>query len=232
MPVMPRHGFFASLLALGASGTAAALADEQPMRPATEIAFASEARSGHFRHYEVFSARRVSNGDVLAFMGNALNGYQFGWEEGAGTFHPAAVLYGTASTIALDDWAWDEYRLRELLARLGDPVTIATHPSGNPFSRPTSALRLDDDPNNEEGFYHDRSIVALRKRGAAFYACNNAVRLIAKQLIATHQTDETDIGKLHATLRSHLVQGATLVPAGVIAVSALQEKGYTLFPAS
>ena len=228
-----RRNFFASLAALGAGiHTSVASADEQPATAVREVAFTSAARGGNFRHRQAFAAQHVSNGAVFAFVGNALNGFQFGWSEGPGTFHPAAVFYGYASSLALDDWAWDNYPIRELLTMVNDPVAAPNRNTGNPFHNPTSTLRAEDDPEDEHGFYFDRSIVALQRRGATFYACNNAVRLVAKQLLATRLVPSGELNALHAKFRAHLVPGAILVPAGVVAVAALQEQGYTFFPAS
>lgn len=232
MSIVERRSFCGALAAGALYALAAAPGGAQTPSVVSEADFTRDADARRSRHRQAFAARRISNGDIFGFMVNSLNAYQFGWREGAGTLHAAGVLYALASALGLDDEAWDTYRLRELVASQGDGLTQPLWPSGNPFLRPKTSLSANDGPDDYDGFYHDRSIVALQHRGASFYVCDNALRLIAVLSAGRQTTGERDVDALHAALRSRVVPGATIVPAGVAVVNALQEQQYTLFQAS
>ncbi len=198
MPVN-RAAFLASLT-LGASGPGLL----------SQATLEDQAKAGTYRHRQVFAVQRVSNGAVFTSIANSLDAYEVAWGEGPGTLHAAAVFYGTAVAMALDDGAWDSHPIRGVLASAGDPVIPAGRPGGNPFNAPGAP----------------RSIGALLRRGVSFYACNNALVGLAQAVAHRSGNDEQSI---YASLRDHLLPRVALVPAGVAVINALQEQRYTLF---
>jgi intracellular sulfur oxidation DsrE/DsrF family protein len=162
------------------------------------------------RHKQAFGIRTVSDGEGLAQMRNAFNAYEIARGEGPGTLHTVGVFYGGPSiALAFDDATWTAYRIAEALKLRNDAVSLdTTH--GNPFARGT-----------------DTSIATLVGRGAAFFACNNAVEGFAKSLTAGLGLVHDPIERVAARLRAALLPGVTLVPAGVAAINDVQEQHYT-----
>lgn len=189
-----------------------------------------ESARAPFRHKQLFTSPRANNGAIFAYMRNSLNGYQFGWGEGPGTLHAAAVLNGLGVAQGVNDEMWARYRLGEVLARHNDPVTSAGAERGNPWLHAAAPFARDDrDPSAP--FNRDASVETLLRRNASFFVCDNALRQLAiKTIDAGFAT--SDLDRLHAELRGNLFRGALLVPAGVTTVDALQQERFTLYDAS
>jgi intracellular sulfur oxidation DsrE/DsrF family protein len=86
----------------------------------------------------------------------------------------------------------------------GDRVDAAAG-TGNPFVR------------GPRGW----SFGELQARHVSFFACNNALADLARRT-----------GTTPDVLRSHVLPGMMVVPAGVAAINALQEERFTLFVAN
>ncbi len=185
-----------------------------------------------YRHRQVFGAHKIDDGSVLEMMKNSLNAYQFEFGEGAGTMHVAAVLYGSAVPIALDDYTWRTYAVATASKRRGDEVSHAAAAYRNPFLQPTPHLGLSAAQRALGGIYQDQSIPALIGRGASLFVCDNALSGLATFLITQMQSTAQPIDIVLADLRRHLVPGAMIVPAGVAALNAAQEAKFTYVQAS
>jgi intracellular sulfur oxidation DsrE/DsrF family protein len=149
-----------AFLAASVIGAALTTIEAMPVAAAASTAFdraAFEARiRAPFRHRQAFAAPRVANGAVLGFMLNSLNAYEYGFGEGPGTLHAAAVFYSIGVTMAMDDEAWNTFHLSDLTVRSGDAVP-AHAGDGNPFG----------------------SFAELQQRNASFFVCSNALRDLA-----------------------------------------------------
>jgi hypothetical protein len=179
-------------------------------------------------HRQVFSAARVADGAVLSYMVNSLNAYEFDYGLGPNGLHAAAVCYHLCAMLLLDDAAWAKYPVAKALAGENDAVS-STETKKNPFLAPTSTLDPKDDRMDRKGFYHDTSLTALVRRGASFFACNNALTYQAREFSKlAGQSPDAVLADLHA----HLVPGALLVPAGVAALNQAQEAKFTFLLAS
>jgi intracellular sulfur oxidation DsrE/DsrF family protein len=152
-----------------------------------------------FAHRQVFASPRVADGAVLGFMANSLNAYDRGFGD-PGSLHAAAVFYSTGVALALDDAAWTQLRIAEVVRSASDRVRA--DPLGNPFVRAPQGW----------------TFAELQRRNASFFVCNNALNDLAKRCGTTPEV-------LHA----HLLPGMLVVPAGVAALNALQEAHFTLF---
>ena len=215
-----------ALAAAGVTGGIALAAGDGALL--SHDAFLATARVP-FRHKQLFTSPRANNGAIFAYMRNSLNGYQFGWSEGPGTLHAAAVLNGLGVAQGVDDEMWARYGLGALLARNGDPVKAPGADRLNPWLHPAGQYVRDDaDPNAP--FNQDVSIGTLLRRGATFYVCNNALRALATKIVEAGAGK--DVESVHADLRRNLIPGALLVPAGVTAIDALQQEHFTLYDAS
>lgn len=185
-----------------------------------------------YRHRQVYGMHRAEGGAAFAQMKNALNAYEYELGEGAGTMHVAAVLYGTAVALGLDDATWDAYGLVAAQQMRGDGVG-QPEGSGNPFR----AARGTFDPAARFGNPHhvsnDDSIEGLAKRGATFAVCNNALRGLATFLATNGKSaGRAPVESVLANLQAHLLPAAILVPAGVAALNAAQEAKFTYVAAS
>ena len=181
-----------------------------------------------FRHKQLFTSPRANNGAIFVYMRNSLNGYQFGWNEGPGTLHAAAVLNGLGVAQGVNDEMWARYGLGAVLTRNGDTVKSPAAERLNPWLHPGGTYVRDDaDPN--AAFNQDASIGTLLRRGATFYICNNALRALATKIVEAGAAK--DVETIHADLRRNLIPGALLVPAGVTTIDALQQEHFTLYDA-
>ena len=156
-------------------------------------------------------------------MKNTLNAYEFAYREGPGTTHVAAVLYGAALVVALDDVMWSEHDLGAFLAEQGDLPAPAGDLRRNPFvyrGAPFIAGGTVKDP-----LYASESVTALVHRGASFFVCNNALTGFCQKLARSN--DPQTVEMLRRRMVAHFLDGAMLVPAGVAAVNDAQEQHFT-----
>ena len=186
----------ASVSAATAAPAAAAVADFD------RATFEARLRAP-FRHRQAFASAQVADGAVLGFIFNSLNAYETGFGEGPNTLNAAAILYHNAVALGVDDLAWQNYQIADVIRRAGDRLT-STSP-GNPFVR------------GPRGW----SFGELQSRNTSFFVCQNALTDLAQRC-----------GTTYDTLRARLLPGMMLVPAGVAAVNAIQEEHFTLFVAS
>jgi intracellular sulfur oxidation DsrE/DsrF family protein len=158
-----------------------------------------------FKHRQVFASPRVANGAVLGFMNNSLNAYDSGFDDGPGTLHAAAVLYAGGTPLAFDDAAWEALHLADVVQQAGDRIVLPAGERGNPFVR------------GPRGWTY----AELLRRNASFFVCNNSLNDLARRTSTTPDY-----------LKSRLLPGVMVVPAGVGAINALQEARFTLFQAA
>jgi intracellular sulfur oxidation DsrE/DsrF family protein len=126
----------------------------------------------------------------------------------------AVVLYhGASIALAFDDAIWKALfgpAIPKLSQRVRADVAEYAHATANPFlssSKPGAT-----------------TVGSLIANGTLFFVCNHAVRGFAETLAPIAKRPA---GSVYGELAAGLVPGATLVPAGVWAVGALQERGFT-----
>jgi intracellular sulfur oxidation DsrE/DsrF family protein len=193
-------------------------------------AFLATARTPA-KHKQLFTSPRANNGAIFAYMRNSLNGYEFGWSEGPGTLHAAAVLNGLGVAQGVNDEMWARYRLAQVLANNNDVVKASGADRGNPWLHAAKPYPRDD-ANQAAPYNQDASIETLLRRGATIYICNNALRQLALKTVDAGFANGLDADALHAEFRRNLVPGGMLVPAGVTTIDALQQEHFTLYDAS
>lgn len=167
------------------------------------------------------------NGNVFVFMRNSLNGYQFGWGEGPHTLHAVAVFNGLGVAQGVGDAGWAKYRLVQVLAHAGN--TVAATAPGNPWLHAPVGLAADN-LSQASPYNQDVSIETLMRRGSEFFVCDTAMIALSQAIVSAGVA--TDGDAVHADLRGLLVPGASLVPAGVAAMDALQEEHFTFYDAN
>src|SRR5262249_36102247 len=140
-----------------------------------------------YRHRQVFAARSIDGETLFNEMNNSLDAYEHDFGEGPGTLHVAAVLYGGAASIALDSVAWAHYKIESRVRR---------DQRENPFVP---------------------SIQSLMGRGASFFVCNKALTGLAVAYANATSTQARTADDVLADMQKHIINGVTLVPAGVAA---------------
>ena len=215
------------LAATAASGIVVA-ATGTPARAATgtildETALVARIASGA-KHRQAIGAARVNDGAALQFAVNTLNGFENGWKEPASNVQIAVVLFGSAATLGLDDTAWREHKIADLVKKFqGDWLTVDTS-QGNPWSHTAASV----------GPRGDRSVPALLARGVRIIVCNTALGEIANRIVAAGYTAGAgnEANAIQAHLRERTLPGTDIVPAGISSVAVLQENGYSYFSAA
>lgn len=121
-----------------------------------------------------------------------------------------------STPFAYNDAMWAKYGAHlAKLAQVEDPRTKAA-PAVNLYNAAGDIAQL-----GNRGVTFD----ALAKQGVQFAVCSMATQALA-DIIATAVGGKA--GDIRAELVAHLVASARMVPAGIVAVSRAQERGYTL----
>jgi intracellular sulfur oxidation DsrE/DsrF family protein len=215
------------LAATAASGIVIA-ATGTPARAATgtildEAALVARIASGA-KHRQAIGAARVNDGAALQFAVNTLNGFENGWKEPASNVQIAVVLFGSAATLGLDDTAWRDHKIADLVKKFQGDWLTADASQGNPWSHAGASV----------GPRGDRSVPALLARGVRIIVCNTALGEIANRIVAAGYTAGAgnEANAIQAHLREHALPGTDIVPAGISSVAVLQENGYSYFSAA
>ena len=174
-------------------------------------------------HRHLFASKLVADGDVFFAISNTMAAYA-----SLGTaftaVYPVAVLYHAGIALAFNDNIWNEI-LIPLAAKLPSWISanlpaVLKPRSGNPWLHSAAGARPDD---------LDSIDALLAKTRLQMFVCNNALYGYAVTLSGL-------IDESRATIYNRLCQGlvprATIVPAGVWAVHAVQERGFTLLQTS
>jgi hypothetical protein len=227
-----RKTFLASSAALAAFAPAAVAAAKPSPAPmmaplSFEIAAFDLALATAALHKHLFTSVKIDGGEVFGAMRGTLDAYA-GMGVSLKDVKPAAVLYhGFAIALGFDDLVWNEFFLPMLALDATDTrsidlkkdfdTVVDPKKKGNPCLHKTSG---DDDSSIE-------SLVA--DAGARIFMCNHATAGAAAILARKLGKNAADVYK---TMSTHLVPNAMLVPAGVWAVHAVQERHYTFLPTS
>lgn len=176
-------------------------------------------------HRHLFASTKLEGGVVLGAMRNTLNAYRdigVPWTD----VRPVAVLYhGMSVTLGFDDTIWNEYFIPMQTKGKRDADAFAKD-----FDTVYDPKKRGNPCLHKQGGRDDISIESLvADAGARFFVCNNATQGFAR-FAARHFKKPVDA--VYETLKAHLVANASLVPAGVWAVHAIQEQRYTLLQAS
>ena len=156
------------------------------------------------KHKLGFGAKEPSDGDigdVMAMVGTV-------WQKDLGVavrdIHAVGIFYHVGAVLGFNDALWNEiFPYREKIAMLSKTFESTEAGAGNPYK-----TQLD----------------ALAKRGASFLVCNNAITGIAHAIAHIEGKSPSATAE---RFRASLVPGSLVVPAGVWAIGAIQEAGFT-----
>jgi len=162
---------------------------------------------------------------IFQKMSLAMTCYEFALERGQRlALAMAAVLIAEPVVFALNDAMWRKYRIAATFSLRDRTGQIGTR---NFTRKAWSDLNLDASPNSPTGIYHDFTSEALRKRGAGFLVCHNALAGVSARFALRS-------GASHAAVlkewTANLLPGFVAVPSGAQAVQVAQERGFALYP--
>lgn len=118
--------------------------------------------------------------------------------------HPVAIFYHLGALLALNDDLWNQlYTNRAKFPHLQTILNASKPNAGNPYGV---------------------ALEALAAKGASFLVCNNALTGLAGSIALALNLDAT---ATVLRVRTSLIPGSLAVPAGVWAIGAIQEAGFT-----
>jgi intracellular sulfur oxidation DsrE/DsrF family protein len=172
------------------------------------------------KHRLVFDTTSADGfGEALAFAGNyvRVNASDYGLQDG--DLSVVIVARHRATPFAYTDSMWAKYG--ETITSQGsfeDPKTKKP-PTANVFNSRDYGLLLTN---------RGTTVDSILRHGVQLAVCSTATRGLAG-VIATKLGAKTD--DIFAELTSNLLSNSRMVPAGIVAVSRAQERGYTLVKA-
>ncbi|MGC8485222.1 MAG: hypothetical protein ACP5O6_06255 [Candidatus Baltobacteraceae bacterium] len=174
-------------------------------------------------HRNLFASKLIADGDIFDAIGNTMSAYRL-IGISFPTIFPVAVLYHVGIALAFDDAIWNEIlipAIGRLPAWIRSALPTAPKPgSGNPVRHAAPGARPDDLSSIDALIAQTRLQICV---------CNNALYGFATNLAGIVNDSP---GALYDRLIKGLVPRATVVPAGVWAVHAVQERGFTLLQTS
>ena len=175
-------------------------------------------------HKHLFASAMLHGGLILDSMRSVVNAYRT-ISVSPNDVQPAAVFYHGSTFLGFDDTVWNDYFI---------PLQPKDSKQLNDFQKDFASIYDGKKPGNpclhKTGKEDDVSIESLvADTGARFFVCNNATKYFAGYAAKQLKLDPPTVYK---TMSAHLVPNAMLVPAGVWAIHAVQERKYTYLQAT
>lgn len=216
----PRRGFIARVLA----GTAALLAAGSTVRlldaaSATDTATsrgetASQDWMGELtgKHRTVFDTAAHKNGKPLTQAKNYLDAWRDAFKVPEKDINLVIGVHGEGIPYVLTDALWTRYRIGEQYEVMDGSTKSAA--MANAFTVTHAAAAGLVAP--------DQTVDALQKRGVRFLICMNTIAGATKKLAAAGLGTAEEI---RPAIMGGLLPGVIVVPAMVVALTQLQERG-------
>ena len=164
------------------------------------------------KHKQFFDNPTPNGGVALVHVMNYYDTYNKAYNVKDSDINAVLTFYAGTTLYALNDAAWEKYRLGEFL----DAKDAAGTPfTANPWRTAPVVLGMT---------LPGASIESLKKRGATLIVCNNALQIFSG-LIA--QKRGLDAQAVYQDLKASIIPGIQLVPGMVIAVEQAQRAGLT-----
>jgi intracellular sulfur oxidation DsrE/DsrF family protein len=177
------------------------------------------------RHKHLFASAKINGGLILDSVRGTIGAYR---DVGAPLkdVQPAVVFYHGSSFLGFDDRIWNAYFIPFMQPKAGKALNDFQKDFNTVYNskvRGNPCLHKTDKPD-------DTSIESLvADAGTRFFVCNNAAKGIAGGVATALKLDPLDV---YTQMSAHLVPNAMLVPAGVWAIHAVQERKYTYMQAT
>lgn len=191
----------------------------EPTGPAVGAAMPEAPQAAHDawldalrgRHRQLFDAPAPDGGIPLLHVLNYYDTYNRAYLVPDRDVNAILTFYGATTLYGLNDAMWKKYALGEFLkvtdARTGAAATT------NPWHSAPQVLG---------SAMPQASIASLKRRGATFLLCNNALDQVAARVA---QARGLAAAAVEADFEANALEGVTLVPAMVIAIEKAQARG-------
>jgi intracellular sulfur oxidation DsrE/DsrF family protein len=208
----PRRGFIGRVVAGGAALVAAG-SPRELLHAAPSVAAQRDwmdELTG--KHRTVFDTAAHKNGKPLAQAVNYLNAWRDAFKVPEREINLVIGVHGEAIPFVLGDALWARYKIGEQY-ELTNAVTrgaatenvfTAAHASSGGLVAP------------------EQTVDALQKRGVRFIVCNNTVAAATRKLASAGFGSAEEI---RPAILAGLLPGVVVVPAMVVALTQLQERG-------
>lgn len=203
-----------ALAALGTT-TAASTSTPTPIATPASTAFVFDQAAYNAvvtkaaKHKLGFGAMNSADGYITSVMQKVLDVWTDDLHTSPQDLHAIGIFYHWGAFLSLNDDIWNlllEHRVKFPL--FANTIAAGKPNGGNPY---TATLSL------------------LAQKGANFLICNNALTGIAEDIARILKLDKVET--IHR-VRTSLIAGSLLVPAGIWAIGAIQEAGFTYQQAS
>lgn len=174
-------------------------------------------------HKHLFASAKINGGLILDATRSTLTAYA---DIGVSLkdVQPAAVFYHFSTPLGFDDLIWNEYFIPL------QPKSGKRNEMEDEFASVYDGKSRGNPCLHKTGKPDDTSIESLvADADARFFVCNNATRYVAGYIAKQLKLNRLDV---YAKMSAHLVPNAMLVPAGVWAIHAVQERHYTYLQAT
>jgi hypothetical protein len=161
-------------------------------------------------HRQLFDAPQPLDGIPLIHIFNYYEALNTAYRTKDADIDAVLTFYGGTTFYGLNDAAWAKYKLGEFLNVKGASGAFAT---ANPWRVMPTILGLT---------IPQAGIEQLKKRGAQFLLCNNALGFFA-DLVARKQG--LDPKTVHEDMKNSLIAGVELIPAMVVAIEQAHRAG-------
>jgi len=169
------------------------------------------------KHRLVFDTTNADGfGEALRFAGNFIRVNQADYGVPSSELSVVIVARHRSTPFGWNDAIWAKYG--ESITSFEDPKTKKPA-TQNVFNATDYGNALTNGGT---------TVNSILKQGVQLAVCNSATRALAG-MIATKAGAKTD--DIYAEITSNLLSNARMVPAGIVAVSRAQERGYTLVKA-
>lgn len=174
-------------------------------------------------HKHLFASAKLNGGLILDAARNTVDAYR---DIGVSPkdVQPVLVFYHFSSVLGFSDTIWNEYfiPLQPKGTQLGEAAKdFASVYDGKTRGNPCLHNTGKSGDTSIEGLIADAN--------ARFFVCNNATKYFAGYAASKLKLDPLVV---YANMASNLVPNAMLVPAGVWAICAVQERHYTYLQAT
>lgn len=213
----PRRSFLARVLA----GSAALLASASTVR-ALDAAAVLDPHTGDVhpdwmdeltgKHRTVFDTAAHKNGKPLAQAKNYLDAWRDAFKVPEKDVNLVIGVHGEGIPFVLNDALWTRFRIGEQYEVTDGSTKGAATVNSFTMAHAASAGLVSP----------EQTVEALQKRGVRFLICNNTIAGATKKLAAAGLGSAEEI---KPAIVAGLLPGVIIVPAMVVALTQLQERG-------
>jgi hypothetical protein len=161
-------------------------------------------------HKQFFDAPQPEGGIPLVHVMNYYETLNKAFSVKDADINAVLTFYGGTTFYGLNDAAWAKYKIGEFLGVKDATGAFAT---ANPWRANPTILGMS---------LPQASIEGLKKRGATFILCNNALGLFSGMLAQKRGLDPMAV---HEDMKANILPGVELIPGMVVAIEQAHKAG-------